>query len=685
MKKRRLLSIVLSLCMVLALMPQMVFAETSGETADGFSYTISDAGEVTITGYTGSATEITIPDTIDDKPVRIIGDLAFQGCNALTSISIPNGVTFIGIYAFYGCSGLESITIPDKVTSIGQGAFLGCSSLTSISIPNSVTSIGQGAFLGCSSLTSISIPNSVTSIGNETFRHCGSLKSITIPDSVTSIGDCAFDGCETLASISIPNSVTSIGNETFTYCGSLKSITIPDSVTSIGEETFKYCNELESISISDRVTSIGKETFYCCKKLTSVNIPNGVTSIGDRAFYTCESLTSISIPDSVTSIGDKSFYNCTSLESIFLPEDLIVTKASIPDTATQVRYSIENGEVTIAGITLGTGKTSVAIPATICGYPVVAVANNELLENISSHTCVGGEATCQTKAICGICKQEYGEKNPDNHTGTKVWEQNETQHKQYWDCCNAVVVDYENHTWNNGVCSVCDYVCKHTGGEATCTSKAICEYCSEEYGELDSSNHSLDKIPAKDATVTETGNIEYWQCENCKKYFADEKGEKEISLEDTVIQKRTPEIIEGMDQSVTEGEKKALSFTSNAAYSDFIRVGLDGSELSEENYEKAEGSIIITLDADYVATLPAGEHTIGIVSESGTAETTFTVEEKAAPGTSDDSDKDSKADAEDSAKTGDDTNLALWLALMLLSGAGITSTAVYTRRKRTNV
>ena len=54
MKKRRLLSIVLSLCMVMALMPQMVFAETSGATADGFSYTISDANEVTITGYTGS-------------------------------------------------------------------------------------------------------------------------------------------------------------------------------------------------------------------------------------------------------------------------------------------------------------------------------------------------------------------------------------------------------------------------------------------------------------------------------------------------------------------------------------------------------------------------------------------------------------------------------------------------------
>ena len=135
-----------------------------------------------------------------------------------------------------------------------------------------------------------------------------------------------------------------------------------------------------------------------------------------------------------------------------------------------------------------------------------------------------------------------------------------------------------------------------------------------------------------------------------------------------------------------------MSFTSNAAYSDFIRVELDGSELSEEYYEKAEGSIIITLDADYVATLPAGEHTIGIVSESGTATTTFTVAEKAAPGTSDDSNKDnssnkdngSKTDAEDSAKTGDDTNLALWFTLMLLSGAGITGVTVYTRRKRTN-
>ena len=247
--------------------------------------------------------------------------------------------------------------------------------------------------------------------------------------------------------------------------------------------------------------------------------------------------------------------------------------------------------------------------------------------------------------------------------------------------------------------------CPHDGDketrnakEATCTEAGYsgdvyCLVCNEmitKGHDINMASHKLNYIPKTDATVTETGNDEYWQCTVCDKYFSDAEGTIEITdLEswkagDGKIDKLPPEIIEGKGQSITEGEKKALSFTSNAAYSDFIRVELDGSELSEENYEKAEGSIIITLDADYVATLPAGEHTIGIVSESGTATTTFTVAEKAAPGTSDDSDRDSKADADKNAKTGDDANLALWLALMLLAGAGITGTTIYTRRKRTN-
>lgn len=210
-----------------------------------------------------------------------------------------------------------------------------------------------------------------------------------------------------------------------------------------------------------------------------------------------------------------------------------------------------------------------------------------------------------------------------------------------------------------------------TGGTATCTAKAECEYCGEEYGELDSSNHDLVNTPAKDATVTETGNKEYWQCENCKKYFADEKGTNEISLEDTVIQKLPPKIIKGKGQSVSAGEKKALSFRSNAAFSDFIRVELDGKTLDEKNYTVKEGSTVVTLKADYVATLSAGKHTIGVVSENGIASTTFTVNAKSV------ADNDTN-----SPQTGDNSHMAFWIALLLVSGAGVIGTTVYGRKKR---
>ena len=221
----------------------------------------------------------------------------------------------------------------------------------------------------------------------------------------------------------------------------------------------------------------------------------------------------------------------------------------------------------------------------------------------------------------------------------------------------------------------CDYcgatLSEHTGGEATCINKAVCEYCGEEYGELDSANHDLEMIPAKDATVTETGNEEYWHCKDCGKYFADENGTNEIKLADTVIAKLPPEIIEGKGQSITVGEKKELTFRSNAAFSDFIRVQFDGKTLDEKNYTVKEGSTVVTLKADYVATFSAGEHTIGIVSESGTATTTFTVQAKMAV------DNDT-----DSPQTGESNRLTLWLALFFVSGGAAIGTTIVRKKKK---
>ena len=141
------------------------------------------------------------------------------------SIAIPKEVTYnkktlkvawIGDYAFAGCSSLQSVTIPNSVTRICDGAFSGCG-LTSITIPNSVTYIADAAFAGCSSLQSVTIPNSVTSIGNRAFSECG-LTSVTIPNSVTWIIYSAFSGCSSLTSVTIPNSVTKICDGAFSDC-----------------------------------------------------------------------------------------------------------------------------------------------------------------------------------------------------------------------------------------------------------------------------------------------------------------------------------------------------------------------------------------------------------------------------------------------------------------------------------
>ena len=153
-----------------------------------------------------------------------IPEKAFEHCEHLTRISIPNSVTSIGESAFYGCYALQNITIPDSVTNIGSSAFYDCHALKDVTIPDGVMNIGTATFWGCSSLISITLPDSVTSIGRYAFYACSQLPNITIPGHVTSIDGCAFDDCSRLTKITIPNSVTDIGNYAFEECYSLKKV-----------------------------------------------------------------------------------------------------------------------------------------------------------------------------------------------------------------------------------------------------------------------------------------------------------------------------------------------------------------------------------------------------------------------------------------------------------------------------
>ncbi len=243
-----------------------------------------------------------------------IGDGVFDGYSGLTSVNIPNSVTYIENGAFSGCSGLTSINIPEGVSSIGEGAFRGCSGLTSVNIPNSVTYIENGAFSGCSGLTSINIPNSVTSISESAFGGCSGLTSINIPNSVTSISIDAFWGCSSLTSIDIPNSVSFIGDRAFYGCNKLDPKLL---VYDKGTKCYGWVGSKDScinVVIPSGVKRIGDHAFEDCYGLTSINIPNSVTSIGTSAFRGCSGLTSIEIPESVTSIGSSAFIYCTNLD-----------------------------------------------------------------------------------------------------------------------------------------------------------------------------------------------------------------------------------------------------------------------------------------------------------------------------------------------------------------------------------
>ena len=249
-----------------------------------------------------------------DKDLTLIGAHAFENCETLTGITIPEAVTGIGDYAFANCTNLASIH--ENATSIGEYAFQNCQRLTSITISNGMTSIGKGTFQNCISLSSIRLPDGMESIGDWAFEKCDSLTDFYIPESVTNIGTGAFSNCENLARINLPVSTTIIKPSTFAGCISLAEINIPDELRTIGDSAFESCGQLPNIVLPDKVTEIGSFAFTSCGSFTTFTIPPHVTSIKYQTFLGCSNLSSIIIHENVTSIGNGAFKDCSGLSHI---------------------------------------------------------------------------------------------------------------------------------------------------------------------------------------------------------------------------------------------------------------------------------------------------------------------------------------------------------------------------------
>lgn len=426
--------------------------------------------------------------------------------------------------------------------------------------------------------------------------------------------------------------VTSIRDFAFMGRFSLTGIIIPEGVTSIGDSAFASCFNMTQIAIPESATSIDRNAFRSCSSLTEVTLPKGLTSVGESTFDGCDGLTQITIPGSVTSIGNSAFAGCTSL-----------TKVTIPNSVTSIGFGAFFNCFNLTD---------------------VYMENNLSLDNIPFDS------------------------SPDIH----IW--------RY-----EVLKSTDNATYVK-IVSVEDQ-----GGSSIPNSFDIqCSAMGNGYviDEVEPDNlslkHALTKTEETPATCENPGNKECWTCTVCGKHFKDEGGTEPISSEDieipatghsykngkcTVCGAIDPDfkavITIGANGTWQKGTKDGLSFTSNAAFADFQKVSVDDKGLDASSYTVEEGSTIVTLQPSYLDTLSVGKHTLAIVSDTGTAETEFTVaaaEEQGVPeGQVTDNEVVNSGDKESLPKTGDGSALPI-AVLSILAIASIVAGVLALRRSR---
>ena len=382
--KRKFLCLLLALTMVLGLAATVSAAEeiiTSGD------WTYRAYGEeAVLCSYNGTATEITVPATIDGLPVTELGwglGSCFSGvADTLKSVTIEDGIPLINNSAFKNCTALTKIEIPSSVTSLGFSAFEGCTSLSEVIFDEGLKSIGRYAFLN-TALTSVVLPASVTVIEEDSLGYTGEWGDTDQVEGFTIYGY-TNTGAEEYARKWHFNFVDLGGNYDnsgrcgdslgwkFTaatgtlliygppgssggYMNDYDEDEIPWAVhkpfiknvvmecgMDIASYAFQDCTNLTTVTMSDTVEDIHDCAFMNTPKLTSVKLSANLDFISTNAF-SHSGLTAIELPESLTGIGTHAFeftpltsieipdsvelsqgafYYCTELASVKLPADL---------------------------------------------------------------------------------------------------------------------------------------------------------------------------------------------------------------------------------------------------------------------------------------------------------------------------------------------------------------------------
>ena len=349
-----------------------------------YTYTLDDANRATITGYSGNATALYIPDEIDGHEVVAIGDRAFQNRTDLRTVMIPDSLEKIEFEAFYNCINLKIVDLSSNLTTIGYDVFGNCKSISKIEIPKSLkkfdgtwgrgTNLSYGAFGGCSNLKTVNFEAGSTIVCAALFMGCDGIEEIELPDTITEIGDSAFKNCKNLDRITMNNGIEILESSAFEDCFSLTTINIPNTVKAISNSTFQDCTSLTEVHLSNILKEIPASTFSGCKKLTTINFPSTLTTIGNSAFSGCESLPEAILPSGVEKIESNAFKNCKAMK-----------KAAVPDTVSSIGSSAFYGCEALTDITLGsklkkiesqTFYGCIVLPSIVIPYNVTTIGDS---------------------------------------------------------------------------------------------------------------------------------------------------------------------------------------------------------------------------------------------------------------------------------------------------------------------
>ena len=220
---------------------------TETKTVGALTYQL-EADRAIVTQCDKSAEEVVIPEKIAGKPVTEIAEDAFQFCENLTSVEIPDTVQTIGKNAFWSCHKLQHVTLPKNLTAVGDNCFRSCGLLAELEIPVTLQKIGLDAFCDTAWLKNQQTENPLVQVNH------------ILIDATTCSG----------TAVEVPDGVTEIGNFAFYNCGNLQKIMLPASVTKIDWGAFWQCSGLETLTVQGNLAKIGESAFSDCTKLSAV-------------------------------------------------------------------------------------------------------------------------------------------------------------------------------------------------------------------------------------------------------------------------------------------------------------------------------------------------------------------------------------------------------------------------------